>query len=459
MMMHRRGFLGQMAAGAAGLEVRRAFAAGRKPNIVVIVADDLGWGETGVQGFKNDIPTPYLDSLAWNGVRFTNGYSSCPVCSPTRAGLMTGRYQQRFGHESNFGGKIDPKVEFGLPLAETTMADRLKALGYKTGAVGKWHLGEAPQFHPMKRGFDEFYGFLGGARSFFPAKGNAADLRGYERVQETEYTTDAYAGEAESFIERHKAEPFFLYLSFNAVNAPLEATKKYLNRFRPLAGARIKELSNPKRHVFAAMLSAMDDGVGRVLNKLRDTGLEEDTLIFFLADNGGEEYTSSSNGPLLGEKRDLWEGGIRVPFMMQWKGHLPKAKVYNQPIISLDICPTALAAATGSVPAGAKLDGVNLLPYLTEQRKEAPHEILYWRHWPEAAVRKADWKLVMLDDGSRWLFNLSRDIGEKRNLAFEEPAKAAELLADYEAWNRQLAMPLWHRGPATKMRQAIGGAR
>ncbi|MBO0700834.1 MAG: sulfatase-like hydrolase/transferase, partial [Zavarzinella sp.] len=248
--------------------------AARKPNILLIVSDDQGYADIGVQGCK-DIPTPNLDALANAGVRCTNGYVSGPYCSPTRAGLMTGRYQTRFGHEFNPGAK-GPDV--GLPLTETTLADRLKTAGYKTGLVGKWHLGGEPKFHPQQRGFEEFFGFTGGAHSYFPAKGPDV-FRGTSPANEKEYLTDAFAREAVAFIDRHKADPFFLYLAFNAVHTPMHATDDRLKKF-----AGIKD---ERRRTYAAMTLAMDEAVGKVMEKVRAAGLEEDTLIFFITDNGG----------------------------------------------------------------------------------------------------------------------------------------------------------------------------
>ena len=256
-----------------------------RPNILVIVADDLGYADLGVQGCK-DIPTPHIDSLAKNGVRFTSGYVSCPVCSPTRAGLMTGRYQQRFGHEFNPGPALAAEPDFGLSLKEVPLPQRLKDLGYVTGMFGKWHLGYQPQFHPLKRGFDEFLGFLGGSHSYVDNRDGANPVqRGTKPVNEVTYTTEMFAAAATDFVARHKADPFFVYLPFNAVHGPLQATDKYLKRF--------ESISDPKRRTFAAMLSAMDDGVGQVLDKLRELGLEENTLIVFFSDNGGPTQQTS----------------------------------------------------------------------------------------------------------------------------------------------------------------------
>jgi arylsulfatase A-like enzyme len=416
---------------------------GRKPNVLVIVADDLGYGDLGVHGCK-DIPTPHIDSIAKNGVRCSSGYVSGPYCSPTRAGLMTGRYQQRFGHEFNPGPAVPANAAFGLSLQETTLADRLKAAGYVTGMVGKWHLGHAPQFMPTQRGFQEFYGFLGGARTYFveKGKGNPDLYRGTQPITEKEYLTDAFAREAVAFVDRHQKEPFFLYLTFNAVHTPMEASEKYLQRFTAIQDSR--------RRTYAAMLSAMDDAIGNVLAKLKDTGLEENTLVFFVSDNGGPPVNSSSNGPLRGNKAQTFEGGIRVPFFVQWKGRLPAGRVYDRPVIQLDILPTAVAAAGATVPGPAKLDGVNLLPYLDGTKAEAPHEALYWRFGPQMAIRQGVWKLVRGPQGPTQLFNLASDVGEKNDLTAREPDKVRELTAAWKQWDGELAKPAWEAPRAAK---------
>lgn len=421
--------------------------AGRKPNIVLIVADDLGYGELGVQGSK-DIPTPNIDSIAKNGVRFTNGYVSCPVCSPTRAGLATGRYQQRFGHELNPGPAEEASTVFGLPLSETTMAQRLKSQGYATGAFGKWHLGYLPQFHPEKRGFDEFYGFLGGAHDYLTVgNGTNALMRDSKSLENIDYTTDAFAREAVSFIQKHKDEPFFVYLPFNAVHSPLQATSKYQDRF--------KSIADQKRHTFAAMLSAMDDGVGSVLDKLRELKLEDETLVIFISDNGGPTLsTTSGNGALRGYKGQVLEGGIRVPFMMQWKGKIAAGQTYGEPVISLDILPTALTAAGGKIAADMKLDGVDIMPSVTGKSKTAPHDRLFWRFGPQWAVRMGDWKLESDGVGEPELYDLAKDIAEGADLTAKNPEKVKELQAAYDAWNAQLIAPLWKRQAGGKKQNA-----
>jgi arylsulfatase A-like enzyme len=417
----------------------------RKPNIIVILADDLGYADVGFHGCK-DIPTPHLDSLAKRGVRFTNGYVSGPYCSPTRAGLLTGRYQNRFGHEFNPGGG----VQQGLPTSEVTLADRLRALGYRTGLVGKWHLGGTAKMQPTARGFDEFFGFLGGAHSYFPDKKGKGILRGTSPVEEKEYLTDAFAREAVSFIEKHHKDPFFLYLAFNAVHTPMDATEKYLKRFPSIADSQ--------RQKYAAMLSAMDDAVGRVLAKLRERGLEEDTLIFFLSDNGGPTMVGTTingsiNLPLRGSKRQLLEGGVRVPFVVCWKGRLPEGKTHDHPVIALDILPTAIAAAGGTVQAEWKLDGVNLLPHLQGKINAAPHDTLYWRFGEQFAIRHGDWKLVQYDKTGMHLYNLREDIGEQNDLAAKQPERVKLLKDVWSKWNAQLAEPLWGQGKKAKLKK------
>ncbi len=421
-----------------------------RPNILVIVADDLGWGELGCQG-NPQIPTPHIDSLAKNGTRFTNGYVSGPYCSPTRAGLMTGRYQNRYGHEFNPGPAEQAVENFGLPLSEATLPQRLKTAGYTTGMFGKWHLGYRPEFHPLKRGFDEFFGFLGGAHSYVDAGADKANpiQRGTTTVDKVDYTTEAFAREAVSFIERNRAAPWFVYLPFNAVHAPLQAPEKYLKRFAAI--------TDEKRRTFAAMLSSMDDAVGIVLAKIGALQLEENTLVFFISDNGGPTPSiTSSNGPLRGFKSQTWEGGIRVAWMVQWKGKVPAGRVDDRPVIQLDILPTALAAAGVAAKPEWKLDGVNLLPFLKGENNGAPHDALFWRFGAQMAVRMGDWKLVKgpgggagIEEAARAtlvgaeLYNLKDDIGEKTNLASGNPEKVRELAAAWTKWNGELIEPKW----------------
>lgn len=406
-----------------------------KPNVILIVADDLGYGELGCYGGK-EIPTPNIDSIAKNGVRLTDGYVSCPVCAPTRAGLMTGRYGPRFGFEFNPGPQQQASSEFGLPKSEKTIAERLKALGYATGMVGKWHLGYDKALTPPNRGFDSFFGFLGGAHAYQGNRRGGSILRGGERVSEPMYLTYALGREATGFIDANKNRPFFLYLPFNAVHAPLQAPARLEDRMKPYKDA--------KRRTFAGMLMAMDDVVGDVLSALKKAALDKDTIIVFIADNGGPTpQTTSSNVPLRGFKAQTWEGGIRIPYMFQWPGHLPAGGTYSRPAISLDITPTILAAIGSPVPRSEKLDGVNLLPYLSAQKKGLPHEALYWRYGPQSAIRMGDWKLVTANGASDGLFNLKDDISEKNDLSQREPGRVKALKSAWEKWSGQLMRAKW----------------
>ncbi len=419
--------------------------AATSPNVIIFYADDLGWGEIAAQGFTKDIPTPHIDSLAQNGLRFTNGYVAATYCSPSRAGLVTGRYPTRFGHEFNTVANA-----VGLRADQTTMATRLRSLGYATAAVGKWHLGNQPENRPTKRGFDEFYGTLNNTPFFHPT--NFIDSRLSDEVREITdpkfYTTDAYAARAVDWLEKNKAKPCFLYLPFNAVHAPLEATQKNLDRF--------PNITDPKRKTFAAMMSAMDDAVGAVMAKIRALGQEENTLVFFISDNGGPTAsTSSANGPLRGFKMTTFEGGTRVPFIAQWKGKIPAGKTYDFPVLNLDVLPTAIIAAGGKPEASWQLDGVDLMPYLTGQQTTRPHPTLYWRYGPQWAIRDGDLKLVVARGGSGQpeLYDLAADIGESKDLAAAQPAKVKELQAKWDNWSAAQApasAPDAGAGPAKK---------
>ena len=428
----------------APLSFSNALAAeSKKPNILFIVGDDMGYADVGFHGCK-DIPTPNLDALAASGVRFTSGYVSAPYCSPSRAGLLTGRYQQRFGHEFN---PTQPGT--GLPLTQKTIANRLKAVGYTTGLVGKWHEGNIPAMQPQQRGFDEFFGFLGGSHSYFKWAGM---LRGTEPVGGNEYFTDAFGREACSYIERHKDKPWFLYLAFNAVHTPMHATDERLAKFANIA--------DKDRRTYAAMMYALDENIGRVRQKLAETGQEENTFVIFMSDNGGPTMpgvtvNSSINDPLRGSKRTTLEGGIRVPFLVSWKGHV-KPGVFDQPALQLDFTATALEIAGAEAK---NLDGVNLLPFLSGAKKSAPHDVLYWRFGEQMAIRIGDYKLVRYDSNvdtrtgkihqpvtGPKLYNLASDIGESKDLFASMPDKAKELQSKWDAWNATLMKPLWGFG-------------
>jgi arylsulfatase A-like enzyme len=417
--------------------------AGKKPNIIIIVGDDLGYADLGCQVSK-DVKTPNIDSIAKNGVRFTDGYVSCPVCSPTRAGLMTGKYQQRFGHELNppQPAKIG---NIGLSLKERTLAEKLKGAGYATGMFGKWHLGMLTEYNPTHRGFDEYFGFLGGMHDYLDWAGdiNNPVVIGTNKISGSDYLTEEFTKRAVAFIDKHKNEPFFIYLPYNAVHAPLEVIGEYKKRFA--------DVPEGKRKTYLAMLAALDDGVGQVLKKLRDTGLEENTLVIFFSDNGGPtKQTTSRNDPLRGNKGQVWEGGIRTPAMMQWKEKIPAGQVYTKPVIQLDYHMTALVAAGARADTIRGLDGTDLLPFVTGKNSDAPHEYLYWRFGNQWAIRGGNYKLTHHDNGVPQLYDLSKDIGEKHDIASEKPEVAKKLQRAWNEWNKQLKPPAWTRQGRSK---------
>jgi len=463
MLLSRRDFLrragaGAMSCGAAAFgaaafgDATTPVAAGRRrPNVVIIYADDMGYADAGCYGCK-DIPTPNIDALSENGVRFTDGYVSCPQCAPSRAGLMTGRYPQRFGFEWN--PPMDRCFDDGLPLSETCMAERMKRAGYATGVVGKWNLGAGAPLHPNRRGFDEFFGTLHGASTYKPpfnwASGYykdrnlpASDIeRNGEAVDEQEYLTDAFTREACAFIARNADEPFFLYVPYTAPHVPLQTKEDCLRR---VAGVPDKT-----RRAYAAMVVALDDGVGRIMSQLRDRGLESNTLVFFISDNGGTKNNSAGdNGVFRSEKGSVYEGGVRVPFIAQWKGKLPAGATYEQPVVQLDVAAT-IATLAGAGTEG--MDGVDLMPFLTGQASGTPHETLYWRfcnfgysrhgHAWQRAVRRGDWKLCFAWDTLE-LFNLAEDPGETTNLAEKRPDLVRELEALYSQWAEEMEYPRW----------------
>ncbi len=437
MHLTRRSFLAATAAAAQPRPVR--------PNVIFIVADDLGYADVGFQGAQ-DIPTPHLNALARSGIHCTAGSVSHPFCSPTRAGLLTGRYQQRFGHENN--PLYDPADEqLGLPLTETPLPQVLSAAGYRTGIVGKWHLGAAPQFHPLKRGFQEHFGFIGGGHDYFesqmelPAReylvpieknGKPVPLRG-------KYLTDELTREACEFVERQRtdARPFFLYLTYNAPHTPQHVTGKYLER--------VQHIASEKRRKHAAMVCSVDDGVGALMAKLKERGLDANTLVVFISDNGGPTgVTEADNTPLRGVKGQVYEGGIRVPFVVRWSGRLKPGR-FDAPVSSLDLFPTACAAAgVTPKPAGGQLDGVNLLPFLDGTRNGSPHERLFWRTGGGVlyAVREGNWKLVVRE-GKAELYDLAADVGEQHDVAATQPEVVARLDAARRAWDRELIAPRW----------------
>jgi arylsulfatase A-like enzyme len=439
----------------------RAAEAARPPNVVLIVADDLGYGDIGAYG--GDIPTPRIDSIARGGVRFTDGYVTAPVCNPSRAGLMSGRYQQRWGQEMNDQTQPpDGAPRTSLPQTETTLGAALRAQGYQTKAIGKWHLGMQPGYHPLDRGFDEFYGMASGTRyvdKSWPGvhvyenlmrfdrgepkgDGESEDperlarrglLDGREPAQLEKYLTEQLADEAVDFIERNRAKPFFLYLAFYAPHAPLEVTDEYYRRFPHVADER--------KRIHAAMIAALDDGVGRVLDEIEAIGAAADTIVVFTSDNGGPEVTDADgrcNAPWVGHKRELYEGGIRLPFIVRWPARLAAGTTYSEMVSTLDLMPTFLAAAGAPAPEGRSLDGTDLLPFVTGERTGAPHDRLFWRSGPNGAARAGRYKLLVAGAVVR-LYDLETDPRETADLSAKKPELLAELHAAWKAWNAELS--------------------
>lgn len=451
-------------------------------NVILIIADDLGYGELSCQDPATDVPTPRIDSIARNGVRFTNAYVTAPFCAASRAGLVTGRYQTRFGFEFNPIGARNEEPGVGLPVGERTLANRLRdEAGYATSLVGKWHLGGTAPFHPQRRGFDEFFGFLHEGHSFRPSpfegmttwlrrkrlpggatgRWTSADgrlvltdhmghnepdydadnpiLRSGQPVEEKENLTDAFSREAAAFIARCGDErPFFLQLAYSAVHSPLQADDSYLERF-----AGIEDI---QRRIFAAMLAQLDDGVGRVLDAVEEAGIRDRTLVVFFSDNGGAtRELTSRNDPLRGEKGTLYEGGVRVPFLMQLPETIPAGLIHEGTVSTLDLFPTALALA--GIEPGKTTDGFDLLPLLGEDAPDTAERPLYWRMGNRAALRLGDWKIVRMPvrgAGAKWeLYDLALDAGESNDLAAAEPEVLARLVAEWERIDAEMVEPLF----------------
>jgi len=443
-LFDRRSFVRTFGAGSLGLIVPNLLGMSRKPpapkpNIVVIFADDLGYADIGLHGCT-DFATPNIDSIAAKGVHFTNGYASGAVCSPSRAGLMTGRSQARFGFDSNPDHVIpvEDGTPLGLPLSEITIADSLRQCGYATGMVGKWHLGFDAELNPLQRGFDEFYGFLGSLHHYFDNGTSKRDpiTQNGDKVVAHGYMTDVLSREGSSFIERHRDGPFFLYLAYNAVHTPLMAKKETIETY----GA----IESENRRTYAAMVEAMDTGIGEILRALTKNGLEDNTIVFFVGDNGGAKKTGAyDNTPLRDYKGTFYEGGVRVPFLMQWPKKLSAGEVYDKPVSTLDIFATSTRNAGGHVPMDRTIDGVDLIPYLTGQDRKPPHEVLFWRRYSNHAIRKGDWKLVHHDGREPELYNLADDISETTDLAASNPETFRQMLETLERWKSKMKPPLW----------------
>ena len=426
-----------------------------QPNVLVIIADDLGYADIGVHGGA-EVPTPHIDALAASGVRCTSGYVSAPYCSPSRAGFLTGKAATRFGHE--FNPHVGDEAKLGLPLDQRTIANVLHDAGYATALVGKWHQGFDAAHHPLSRGFDEYFGFLVGGHNFLlhkdaePKFGTAHshDLiyRGREVQKLDGYTTDLFTDEAMSFMNRHTAKPWFLYLAYNAVHTPLEIVEKHQSRLPA-------SVTNPARRGYLSLLIGLDDAIGRLMAEVR--AKHPDTLVFFFSDNGGsgkKPFFATNTGrniPLRGDKGQTYEGGIRVPFFVSWPGKLPAGKTFDHAVTALDVLPTSCAVAGAKPPEG--IEGVNLVPHLSGEKSEPPHDMLAWRFGPQQAIRKGNHKLVIARDfeakkNSAWqLFDLSTDIGEQNDLSASKPELVAELKSAWEAWNAKNITPLWPGTP------------
>jgi arylsulfatase A-like enzyme len=416
----------------------------KKPNFVIILADDLGYGDLGYTG-SSQIVTPHIDALAKSGVVFTQGYVSAPVCGPSRAGLMTGKNQVNFGFDNN---PIVDLPQFdenfvGLPLNERTIAERLTDLGYVNGLIGKWHLGEVEKFHPTNRGFQEFWGYLAGGHNYFPEKTNNQRynrplISNYKEPQPITYLTDDKGDECVDFIKRHKEDPFFLFASFNAPHTPMQATEEDLKLY-----AHIK---NEKRRTYAAMVHRLDVNIGRILDALKSQDIYENTVVVFLSDNGGPCANNASlNVPFNGQKGILLEGGIRVPFIISHPVKL-KSGVYNNAITALDLTPTFVALAGGTIDKKDKLDGVNIYPYITNEITGHPHETLLWRFTISAGIRKGNWKLVRLPDRLPLLFNIDKDPSELNNVASEQRELVESMLKELGDWDVSTPQVLYLEG-------------
>jgi len=429
---------------AALIWMAGASAAQPRPNLVYILADDMGYGDPRCQNPASPIETPNIDRLAREGMRFTDAHTPASLCTPTRYGILTGRYAWRGRLQQGVLRQYDPPL---LEAGRPTVGSLLQQQGYATACVGKWHLGRSAPYLPTARGFDEFFGTLGNTPFFHPRQ--FIDSRRSTDVIAIEdpafYTTDAYADRAVDWLRKRNGSPWFLYLPFNAQHAPLEAPQRYLDRF--------PTIPEGKRRTFAAMMAAMDDAVGRVLTTVRELGQEENTLVWFIADNGGPTpSTTSGNGPLRGFKMTTYEGGPRVPFLVRWKGRIPAGTTYDRPVVNLDVVPTVLAAAGQPVAAADRIDGVDILPHLAGTATGRPHDTLFWRFGEQWAVRKGDWKLVVSKGGGGTpeLYDLANDVGEQSDRAAEEPAKVAELQRLYDAWNAEQSPPSARDTPAAK---------
>lgn len=424
----------------------------QKPNFVIILADDLGYGDVGFTG-STQIKTPNIDALAQSGITFSQGYVSAPVCGPSRAGLLTGRNQVRFGFDNNPIVNLPQFNEdyIGLPVSEKTLADRLADLGYVNGIIGKWHLGEAEHFHPTKRGFHEFWGYLGGGHHYFATNPKGAPfpnkiICNYKEPQAITYITDDKGDECVDFIRRHKDEPFFLYAAFNAPHAPMEATEDDLKLY--------EHVKDEKRRTYCAMVHRLDVNVGRIIEELKEQNVYENTVVVFLSDNGGPcNHNASINAPFNGQKGILLEGGIHVPFLISYPGILEADANYKYPVSSLDLVPTFVSMAGGEISSDDQFDGVNLFPFLIDENTDRPHEDMMWRFTISASIRKGNWKLIRLPDRLPLLYDLSTDISEQKNVADVHRPLVESMLKELGDWDVSCPQVLFLEGSRWRREQ------
>jgi arylsulfatase A-like enzyme len=418
------------------------------PNIVFILADDAGWADFGCYG-ATDFKTPHIDKMASDGVLLTQAYVSGSVCCPSRAGILTGRYQQRFGHEYN-GPDAKPMPGFtqddlGLDVDEKTMGNYMQSLGYTTCFVGKWNMGLRPQFLPWNRGFNDFFGFLGGARSYFTIEDNPVnehfvmikDQKVFPEDSIT-YLTDDLTDYAIEFINKNKENPFFVFVSYNAVHTPMHAKESDIALF--------PDIKSQKRRINAAMTKSLDDNLGKINETLARLELEENTLVIFFNDNGGSKQNASNNGQLRDFKGSHYEGGIRVPCIVKWPRKIAAGHKYNEPVIGLDFLPTIYKAAGGDRILGNPFDGADLMPFLKGDSSGAPHHTLYWHMAGSAAIRDNNWKVVKPSEGDYELYNLKEDLSEKVDLSSQFPDKKEELINKLQKWESELEPPKWTMG-------------
>ncbi len=414
----------------------------QKPNIVIIMADDLGYRDLSCYGCI-DFETPSIDALALSGIRCTDAYVSHPYCSPSRAGLLSGKYQQSFGHESN-PTYNESDTETGIDIQTRLLPSLLQDAGYQTGLFGKWHLGAGQPFRPAVRGFTNFFGFLGGGHDYFKTEPQGKNYKSpiWREHQPTDtqltYLTDDLTAEAERFIETNRHNAFCLLLMYNAPHAPDQVTDEYMKR--------VESIPHPGRRKYAALVQGVDEGVRRIADKLDSLQLTEKTLLVFLSDNGGRRGVSD-NRPLRGNKGWLHEGGIRVPLILSMPGTLPQGEVYRQPVLAIDLLPTAMRLAKLDVPTSC--DGVDLFPFFLTNTPAAPHASLFWRVSGGAgfAVRSGNWKLVHDIGMTRpALYDLTTDLGENHDLSTLKPQVLAGLKNEYLAWNQTRESPRWKDG-------------